>query len=71
MAKKKFGIGTIVASIAILLGIAAIVMMFVPQLNYNSATGLVKGDPLNGLQITFGYSNEVLGKQVPVSISRL
>lgn len=66
MAKKKFGIGTIVASIAILLGIAAIVMMFVPQLNYNSATGLVKGDPLNGLQITFGYSNEVLGKQVPV-----
>ena len=30
MAKKKFGIGTIVASIAILLGIAAFVMMFVP-----------------------------------------
>ncbi len=67
MAKKKTGkisVGTIVAGIAILLGIAAIVMMFVPQLNYQSATGLVKGDPLNGMQITFGYSTEVLGSTV-------
>lgn len=33
-------------------------MLFVPQLNYKSATGLVNGEPLSGLQITFGYSEK-------------
>lgn len=33
-------------------------MLFVPQLNYKSATGLVNGESLSGLQITFGYSEK-------------
>ncbi|MDE7265648.1 MAG: hypothetical protein K2N52_05180 [Clostridia bacterium] len=56
MAKKKFGVGNIVACVAALFGLVALVMLFVPQLNWKSITGYDKGDPLSGLQITFGYS---------------
>ena len=58
MAKKKFGVGKIVACISAVLGLIALIMLFVPQLNYKSATGLVNGEPLSGLQITFGYSEK-------------
>lgn len=58
MANKKINLGQILAVIAALLGIVALVMLFVPQLNYNSVTGYVKGDSLSGLKITFGYSEK-------------
>lgn len=72
MAKKKakFGLGSIIAGVACLLGLVALVMIFVPQLNYLNKTSLGEGQSLNGLKITFGYSEttEVLGKEVTAKI---
>ena len=58
MAKKKINLGRILAAVAALFGIVALIMLFVPQLNYKSVTGYDKGDPLSGLKITFGYSEK-------------
>lgn len=55
---KKLSLGKIVAIAATVLGVVALIMLFVPQLAYKSATGFDKGDPLTGLQITFGYSEK-------------
>ncbi len=61
MAKsKKVSLGKILAFAAALLGLAAVIMLFVPQLSYKSVTGIDKADPLNGMQITFGYKKEEL-----------
>ncbi|MBD5632099.1 MAG: hypothetical protein HDP34_02570 [Clostridia bacterium] len=56
--KSKISLGKIVACVAAVLGLAAIIMLFVPQLSYKSVTGLDKGDSLNGLKITFGYKEK-------------
>ena len=58
MAKSKLSVGKILTIVGIVLGAVALIMLFVPQLNYNSLTGFDKGDPLSGLQITFGYSEK-------------
>lgn len=58
MAKMKFGLGQILACVASVLGLVALIMLFVPQLAGAPIVGGLKADPLSGLQITFGYSED-------------
>lgn len=60
MAKKKFGLGNIVACAALLLGIVAFCMLFAPQLTGENVSAL------DGLKITFGYSESGLLGSVKV-----
>ncbi len=53
--RKKSNVGMILSGLSVLLGLAAIVMLFLP-----AVAGKITGTTYTGLQITFGYTTEGL-----------
>lgn len=53
--RKKSNVGMILSGLSVLLGLAAIIMLFLP-----AVAGKITGTTYTGLQITFGYTTEGL-----------
>lgn len=68
MAKKKgLNLGLILSGVAVLLGVVAFCMLFAPGASQTAELlGHKETATISNLKLTFGYSEEVLGKKVAI-----